>query len=255
MAPVGTLAWSLQTGGRLGRQDKLRLIAQAMLARIVSLPSKLRHRLGIGAKGIARVDMDRIRIPDSRAAGEALELCSAVSSPALRNHCLRTYLWGYLLSSARLLSFDEELFYIASILHDLGLTERHNGKEPRAHCFAVEGAYAARDFALACSWSETRSDALFEAISLHLNVRVDPGCGAEAHLLHEGAALDVIGARHEEIAPADAQSVLVRHPRLGFKRELHEAMKLQCRARPQSRMNFLYGLGFGGMIKKAPFAD
>jgi hypothetical protein len=255
MAAVGTLAWSLQTGGRLGRQDRLRLIAQAMLARIAALPSKLRRRLGIDAKGIERVNIDRIRVPDTRAASEALELCSAVSSPALRNHCLRTYLWGALLSSARSLGFDEELFYISCLLHDLGLTQQHNGKEPRAHCFAVEGAYAARDFAAARGWSETRSDALFEAISLHLNVRVDLGCGVEAHLLHEGAALDVIGARLEEIAPADAQAVLARHPRLGLKRELHEAMKLECRKRPQSRGHFLYEAGFGRMIKRAPFAD
>jgi len=255
MEAVGSLAWSLRTGGRLGRRDKLRLTAQAMLVRIGALPSKLRDRLGIGAKSVARVDMDRIRIPDTRAASEALDLCSAVSSPALRNHCLRTYLWGCLLSSARSMSFDEELFYIASILHDLGLTERHNGKERRAHCFAVEGAYAARAFATARGWSEARSDTLFEAISLHLNVRVDLSSGLEAHLLHQGAALDVIGARLEEIAPADSQAVLVRHPRLGFKRELHEAIKLQCHARPQSRVNFLYGLGFGGLIKRAPFAD
>ena len=255
MGAVGSLAWSLRTGGRLGRRDKLRLIAQAMLVRIGALPSKLRDRLGIGAKSVARVDMDRIRIPDTRAASEALDLCSAVSSPALRNHCLRTYLWGCLLSSARSISFDEELFYIASVLHDLGLTERHNGKEPRAHCFAVEGACAARDFTTARGWPEARSDAVFEAISLHLNVRVDLKCGVEAHLLHEGAALDVIGARLAEIAPANAQTVLGRYPRLGFKRELHEAMKLQCHARPRSRANFLYGLGFGGMIKKAPFAD
>lgn len=142
-----------------------------------------------------------------------------------------------------------------SILHDLGLTEAHNHKETGCQCFAVEGARAAETFAQGLGWSEERCTQLADAISLHLNVRVGLEHGAEAHLLHEGAALDVIGARIHEIHPSTRDQLLTAYPRHGFKAEMSKAMKEQAKRRPQSRAAFLTGIGFIGMIRSAPFAD
>ena len=55
---------------------------------------------------------------------------------------LRSYLFGELLGRAKGLKFDSELFYLGTVLHDLGLTERFMGQER----FEVEGADAAADF-------------------------------------------------------------------------------------------------------------
>ncbi len=44
--------------------------------------------------------------------------------------------------------------------------------------------------------------------------------GVEAHLLHAGAAFDVVGARYGDIAAGTRDEVLTRHPRAEAKRGL-----------------------------------
>ena len=88
---------------------------------------------------------------------------------------MRTYLWGAMLAQVNDIKFDEELFFTASVLHDLGLTSTHLCQDASCSCFAVEGARAARRFVSTHAWSNQRSDQLAEAISLHLNVRVGLG--------------------------------------------------------------------------------
>lgn len=44
-------------------------------------------------------------------------------SPALLNHCIRSYLWGMMYGAAHAIAFDDELYYVSAILHDIGLTD------------------------------------------------------------------------------------------------------------------------------------
>lgn len=250
---TGSKIWSVKTGGALGRKDQGYLMAQAMLVRLKMLPEKLRARLGLASEQVARIDPSSIQLPDSRSSQQALALITLLGQPWVLNHSVRTYVWGAMLAQKDGIGFDQELFYIASLLHDLGLTETHNCKNAACACFAVEGARAAEHFASELGWSNERSDLLSEAISLHMNVSVGLEQGAEAHLLHEGAAMDVIGARYKELHFGSFQSVLKAYPRLDFKTEMRAAMKAQTKIRPESRAAFLTGLGFIGMIRAAPF--
>jgi hypothetical protein len=122
-----------------------------------------------------------------------------------------------------------------------------------AECFAVEGAFAAQKFLATHGLDERRQELVAEAISLHLNVKVPLAHGVEAHLLHEGAALDVIGARFDEIGATTRTEVLRAHPRLEMKNDLVAAMKGQSNMRPHSRVGFLCRHGFIAMIRSAPF--
>ena len=100
-----------------------------------------------------------------------------------------------------------------------------------------------------------RQEVVAEAIALHLNVRVSLSHGVEAHLLHEGAALDVVGARCGEVAATTRNEVLGGHPRLEMKSGLVAAFEQQSTMRPRSRAGLLCGLGFISMIRQAPFED
>jgi hypothetical protein len=251
---VGTLAWA-KAGGNLRPQDRVRLIAQAVYVQMANLPSRVRDALGLGDTDANLIDLSAIRFPDSAASRRASELAASVTEPWLFNHCLRTYIWGTMLAQAHRIKFDEELFFVASALHDLGLADNPSCKVAGCTCFAVEGARAADKFALDIGWDNERRDRLSNAISLHLNVRVGLKHGPEAHLLHEGAALDVIGARVRELPVVAVESVLTQYPRMNLKRALSEAMKAQSRESPQSRAAFLVGLGFVGMIRSAPLDD
>lgn len=252
---TGSKIWAVKTGGALGRKDQGYLMAQGMLARLKLLPEKLRARMGLASEQVARIDPSSIRLPDSRSSQQALALITRLGQPWVLNHSVRTFVWGAMIAQKDGIGFDEELFYIASLLHDLGLTEAHNCKDATCACFAVEGARAAEDFASGLGWSNERRDLLSEAISLHLNVRVGLEQGAEAHLLHEGAALDVIGARIRELHPDTVQSVLTDWPRVNFKAEVSASIKAQARLRPSSRAALLAQLGFIGMVRAAPFEE
>lgn len=253
-AAVGTLAWELRTGGRLDRLDRVRLLASALQARLARRLRALgRPAYAREARRVASIDIDGLRIPDTRAAREALAACHEASPDFLVNHCLRTYLFGALL--ARGLRYDEELLYAASLLHDLGLTAATSRHDADTGCFAVAGARQAHDLSVRWDWSNPRRDRLREAITLHLNVTVPPRQGAEAHLLHAGAAADVVGARFREIPSDHVGAVLAAHPRAGFKEGLRERMRIEARLRPDGRTAFLARHGFFAMIERAPFAD
>lgn len=248
---VGGAEWAAQ-GGALRRQDRIRLMGQALLARVAMLPERLRLQLGFGDSAAHRIDLEAICLPDSPAALRASEHSQQLSAAWLFNHCVRTYVWGALLAQVDRIQFDQELLFVACALHDLGLTATHSCRESGCECFAVEGARAAQRFVTQLDWEAERSDRLAEAISLHLNVRVGLEQGAEAHLLHEGAALDVIGARIRHVGSKSVVSTLERYPRLGFKDEMVMAMQEQSRIRPRSRAAMLVGLGFNHMIRSAP---
>ncbi|MGI9647297.1 MAG: HD domain-containing protein [Acidimicrobiia bacterium] len=250
MAAIGTMEWALSTGGRMSRSDRFGQLAQAGGVR-----AGLLLRRFLPKRSAARIDLDALVVPDSAIATEAAELCIASSSQSLANHCLRTFYWGSLLAQAGGLRFDPELFWVASLLHDLGLTDAFGFKDDRYQCFAFEGAVAAGEFASEQGWSDDRAGALSEAICLHLNVKVSVADGPEAYLLRSGSGLDSVGGRLHEINPANRDEVLARYPRLHFKDELSDLAGEQGRRRPQSRMGFLMANGFGGLVQRAPFPD
>lgn len=245
---VGTNAWAA-LGGQLRRQDRLRLMGQALLTRLAALPNRLQRGLGFEPARLRHVDVQAICLPDSRISVQASELASELCEPWLFNHSIRTYLWGAMLAQVNRIKFDDELFFTASVLHDLGLTSRHLCQDASCSCFAVEGARAARQFVSKEGWSNQRCDQLAEAISLHLNVRVGLQHGAEAHLLHAGASLDIIGARARQLDADAVSHVLGLYPKLSFKTDMTDAMKNQARVRPTSRAAFLVGLGFIGLLR------
>lgn len=231
------------------------MLMQVMLKRFAALPKRVRRSLGFGDSELARIDIDAIRIPDSAAARSAAELVTSLSPPWMVNHCTRTYLWGAMLAQSRRIKFDEELFYVATALHDIGLNEDTDCSAGCAACFAVEGARMAERFSDGLGWPAERRDRLSEAISLHLNVQVGLMQGHEAHLLHAGASVDIIGARRSELHVDSVRDVLRRHPRLEFNNAMAITMKNEARKRPDSRAAFLVGLGLAGMIRETKWDD
>jgi hypothetical protein len=86
-----------------------------------------------------------IRIPDSKLAVAALDLVKIESHASIYKHVLRTFVFGALATRAEGIGFDEELFFLGAVLHDLGLTERFGAPAGR---FEVVGADAAEKFLL-----------------------------------------------------------------------------------------------------------
>jgi hypothetical protein len=234
---VGTWSWAQRTHGCLRRRDRIELARQAVLARLERIPRRWRKSLLDESRPPRLPDP-----PDSDLARAAEAHLHDTSHPGLYAHCMRTWLFATLFADRDRLEHDEELLYLACVLHDLGLTDAHDRRDPSAECFAVEGARAAHRLVCADGESEDRARLVAEAITLHLNITVPARLGAEAHLLHRGAWLDVAGRSAHRLPPDTLRAIVRCWPRDQLAESLLAANAAQASARPRSRAAFLQGL-------------
>jgi hypothetical protein len=250
MSSVGTWEWAQQTNGRLGRRDRAYLLSQGVLARLSRLPGPWRDSV-LGED----VSLVLPEPPDSALARLADERVRELSVPALYAHCLRTWAFAALFAKRDRIAHDEELLYLACVLHDLGLTAVHDQRDPAAACFAVEGARAAHELLCSHGEADDRARIVAQAIALHLNINVPERLGAEAHLLSKGVSLDTVGRYAHQLPPAPVHDVNSRWAREGFSDYLISATSRQAKLRPQSRSALLHRLGFSALLRANPLDD
>jgi hypothetical protein len=169
------------------------------------------------------------------------------------NHSHRTYAWAAALAAHDRATFDSEVVYVASLLHDLYFAEPKVLPEP--HCFTLPAAERAVALGDEAGWNRARAEATAEAITLHLNLW-PPKESAEARYVFLGARLDVVGYRYQDLHPDTVRDVLARHPRLDMKRESAPMFERQAAANPGSRVYFYTRyLAVNWFIRRAPFAE
>jgi hypothetical protein len=167
-------------------------------------PTRQLHFLPRSVAGVGLVD--------SQIATEAIILARTVSPPALFNHAVRTYIFGSMIGRASKQSFDDEILYLACILHDLGLTDRFMGDLP----FEIQGAQAAKDFLEANRYPQDRTRLIWDGIAMHASV-IGQYKQPEIALVGAGAGMDVIGSDSSHLPKADIDEVLRAFPRLKLK--------------------------------------
>ena len=197
----------------MNRRDFSRWLGAAILTspRRAPPPSNLVHHLMRHAQP-QPTTVAGIRIVDSPIARQAQDFARTAYEPYLLNHAMRTYLFGSLIGKAMRLAWDEELVFLAAILHDIGLTSAHMGPLP----FEVQGAQAAREFLHGHGVPPDRADIVWDGIALHPTV-IAEFKRPEIHLIAAGAAADVTGSGLDTVPPDARAAVLHYAPRLGFK--------------------------------------
>lgn len=171
-----------------------------------------------------------ITAPDSELARKAAALAEQAHTPALLNHVHRTYWFAEFLAKKRDMKFDRELVYVASLLHDLGLSHDHAADKR----FEVDGADAASRFLLANDYPPAKTDIVWDAIALHSSADVADRREPEVALVHFGAHVDVMGLRMEEISPQLIDDTLALYPRVGFKKAFTEALAEVAKKKPHT---------------------
>ena len=169
--------------------------------------------------------------PQTPAAAAALSVATSFYSPALLNHCVRSYLWGTMYGAAHGIAFDDELYYVSSLLHDIGLTEAFD-----SHTLAFEeaGGDLAWVFGVAAGWPADRAARATEIIVLHMRDDVPAAVDPESHILQVATSWEVVGRRPEEFPPEARAEMLARYPRQGFGREFLACFEDQARRKPDS---------------------
>src|SRR5258705_5998362 len=103
------------------------------------------------------------QLPDSELCKATIEYARHVSEPFLFHHVMRSAVFADMIGRQRKVKFDPEVLCVASVLHDLGLTQLA-AVQAR---FEVEGADAAKEFLVKCGISEKKIEIVWESIALH----------------------------------------------------------------------------------------
>lgn len=168
--------------------------------------------------------------PDSDLARKAAVLAEQAHSKVLLNHVHRTWWFAEFLGRKRQMKYDREILYIASLLHDLGLSASHAADKR----FEVDGADAANRFLLAHDYPKSKAEIVWDAIALHALADIADRRQSEVALVHFGAHVDVMGLRMEEITPSLIDDTLALYPRIGMKAAFTEALAEVARKKPHT---------------------
>ena len=152
-----------------------------------------------------------INVPDSPLARDAATEARHSLPAEIFNHSLRTFLFAELLSKARAIDHDVEAVYVASILHDTGLSTAHMSDNYR---FEVDGANLAREILLKHGVSGQRADIVWDAIALH-DSSLARWKGPEVRLVSNGVNAD-FGAFLNDFDKAEVRAILAAAPRTNF---------------------------------------
>ncbi len=153
-----------------------------------------------------------IQIPDSQLAKEAAAMATSAEPVEIFNHSLRTYLFAELIAQAKNISHDAELVYVASILHDSGLSPQYMSD---AHPFEVDGANVVRMLLTKHGVSEQRTSLAWDAVALHDNGGIAQQKQSEVMLVNAGVGAD-FGAYLDLMTRSQIVGVLQAAPRANF---------------------------------------
>lgn len=153
-----------------------------------------------------------VTLPDTKVARAATELARSVEPPEIFNHSLRTYLFAELIAKAKKISHDVEIVYVASILHDTGLSPTHMSSR---YPFEVDGANVTKTLLQKHGVAGVRSDLAWDAVALHDNGGIARHKQVEVMLVNAGVGAD-FGAYLDTLSRADVADVLKAAPRTNF---------------------------------------
>ncbi|MDT5065129.1 MAG: hypothetical protein QOK02_1284 [Mycobacterium sp.] len=150
-----------------------------------------------------------VEIPDTALVREATELVRGATDDALFNHCRRVYLWGSLLGRHAGLEVDPQLFYVATMFHDLGVTKTYG----RTEHFEIDGANAAWDFLLSNGFASVKAAKnVWQAIALHTGPGAAEHADPEIALLSAGIQTDTRGRDLDVLTSDEIHRVIAAHP-------------------------------------------
>lgn len=169
-----------------------------------------------------------VTVPDTTAISRAIEFARERSEPYLFNHAVRSWLFAATLAQLNRTAHDGEVLAVTTILHDLGLAEGFDGPLR----FEVEGANAARTFALGEGIDERRAQLIWDGVALNSTPSIGLYKEAEVALCTAGIGLDWGGWGYEKLSEAQVAAIVEAFPRLDMKQRFTRAVCHIVETRP-----------------------
>ena len=244
---LGGIAWLERTRGALTSREKRSLLGIVARTQGQNVVGRLKLATGRVPETVAGIDHTLLAPPDSTLAREAEVACHDQPA-ALIGHGYRTWAYGRALAALDRVELDEELFYVAGLLHDAGLVESVAGED-----FTLRSGERAARCVEASGTSMHSIDLVRDAISAHAT----PGAsidedGPLAVYVQAGALLDLAGFRLWDLPPSYVQQVLAAHERGSITPAIVELIRAESRSVPDGRFALLARSGFTLAVRVAP---
>lgn len=160
----------------------------------------------------------------------AIEYAREHCEPYLFNHVMRSWLFAVLVAQREGTVHDAQVLAIATLLHDLGLERAFDGPLR----FEVEGANAARTFALAEGMAAPQAQLIWDGVALNSTPSIGLYKEPEVALCTVGIGMDWGGWGYESLTAAQSGAILDAFPRLGMKRNFSHAVCRIVESRPRT---------------------
>ncbi|HZB43525.1 MAG TPA: HD domain-containing protein [Ilumatobacter sp.] len=178
---------------------------------------------------------DLVDPPATVLAGEVPRLLDRCA-PVVAAHSERSYQFAAALAAADGVELDEEVLYLGTMLHDVGLSSAVDGSER----FEVRGANLVRELLREHGMEPDRIGNVWDCIAMHASTELARHKSPETRYANRGIAMDVRSAGVEALDPTLVRAVLDGWPRHDFPTEFEAVLAEEVRAHPDSvRMSWL----------------
>jgi hypothetical protein len=171
-----------------------------------------------------------VTVPDTLLVAQAIDYARAHTEPFLFNHVMRSWLFAAALAEADKTPHDAEVLAIATVLHDLGLARDFQGPSR----FEVEGANAAREFALDFGLDDDRAQLVWDGVALNSTPSLALHKQPEVALCSAGTVIDWAGQGAEKVTKAQMAAIFDAFPRLEMKQRFTRAVCGIVKTRPET---------------------
>jgi hypothetical protein len=181
------------------------------------------------------VSDDLIDPPATALAAELRRLLDQCA-PVVAAHSERSYQFAAAFAVTDGTELDEEVLYLGTVLHDVGLSPAADGTER----FEMRGANLVRELLLDHGTEGDRVANVWDCIAMHASTPLARHKSPETRYANRGIALDVRGSGAEALDPTLVRAVLDRWPRHDFPAQFEAVLAEEVRAHPDSvRMSWL----------------
>jgi hypothetical protein len=181
------------------------------------------------------VSGDLIDPPATALAAEVRRLLDQCA-PVVAAHSERSYQFAAAFAVTDGTELDEEVLYLGTVLHDVGLSPAADGTER----FEMRGANLVRELLLDHGMQGDRVANVWDCIAMHASTPLARHKSPETRYANRGIALDVRGSGAEALDPTLVRAVLDRWPRHDFPAQFEAVLAEEVRAHPDSvRMSWL----------------
>ncbi|MFG2256858.1 SgcJ/EcaC family oxidoreductase [Streptomyces mirabilis] len=157
---------------------------------------------------------EQLDLPDTSLTRDTFAFAAQATPAFIHDHCVRSYVFARAHAQNQGLragtDYDDELLFVACVLHDLGLSEEGSNSDQR---FEVDGADLAAAFLRERGVEEERIAVAWDAIALHTSDGIASRKGTEVALAQAGIATDILGIQRESLPAGLADEVHALLPR------------------------------------------